>query len=80
MDFSTSIARMARDLMVLAPGEVYERCLRRCREPLLRQVLAHTNDNYLRSGEILGINRVTLKRWADEDGISATSQDISREK
>lgn len=76
-DFTASIAQMTRDLMVSAAGEVYERCLSRCREPLLRQVLAHTDENYLRSGEILGINRVTLKRWVDEGGIAQENQDLS---
>ncbi len=76
-DFSAGIARMTRDLMVSAPGEVHERCLRRCREPLLRQVLAHTGDNYLRAGEILGVNRVTLKRWVDEDAGESSADAVS---
>ncbi|HEX3135398.1 MAG TPA: sigma 54-interacting transcriptional regulator, partial [Planctomycetota bacterium] len=76
-DFAASIAKMARDLMISASGDVYERCLSRCRDPLLRQVLAHTYDNYLRSGELLGINRVTLKRWVDEGGICVTKDEVN---
>jgi DNA-binding protein Fis len=71
-DFANCIARMTRDLMDSAPGEVHQRCLHRCRAPLLRQVLAHTGDNYLRSGALLGINRATLKRWVDEAGLADT--------
>lgn len=73
-DFSAGIARMARDLMASASGSVHQECLRRCRELLLRQVLAHTRDNYLRAGEILGINRVTLKRWVEEHGFSSDDE------
>lgn len=78
-DFTTSIAAMARELMASSPGSVYERCLHRCRIPLLRQVLAHTGYNYLRSSEILGVNRVTLKRWSDEDGISSPDDGLAED-
>jgi two-component system nitrogen regulation response regulator GlnG len=77
-DFIASVTATARGLMASSPGSVHERCLRRFRAPLLRQVLAHTGDNYLRAGEILGINRVTLRRWSDEDGISSPSDGDDR--
>jgi two-component system nitrogen regulation response regulator GlnG len=39
-------------------------------EPLIREVLARTEGNQLRAAEILGINRITLKKRMDELGIN----------
>ncbi len=38
-------------------------------EELIRRVLAETHHNHLRSSKILGINRATLKKRADELGL-----------
>ena len=44
--------------------------MNQAREPLLRQVLAHTHGNYGQAGELLGFNRVTLKLWTDDHSLS----------
>jgi DNA-binding protein Fis len=55
--------------MTIAAGNVYEHCMSQARLPLLSRVLAHTQGNYLQAGELLGINRVTLKRWTDDRSV-----------
>lgn len=57
-------------LISQAPGEVWKRMQDEVEEPLLREVLARTAGNQLRAAELLGINRITLKKRMDELGIS----------
>lgn len=56
-------------LINLAPGAVWQRLLDEIEEPLIREVLARTGGNQLRAAELLGINRITLKKRMDELGI-----------
>jgi len=51
-------------------GAVYAKYIDAVEEPLLREVLARTEGNQLRAAEILGINRITLKKRMDELGIN----------
>jgi two-component system, NtrC family, nitrogen regulation response regulator GlnG len=67
---ATLVTALTRQAMTIATGNVYEHCMNQARAPLLRQVLAHTHGNYVQAGELLGINRVTLKRWTDEHSLS----------
>jgi two-component system nitrogen regulation response regulator GlnG len=71
---STSInataTALAATLINQRPGEVHARFLDLVEEPLLREVLARTEGNQLRAAELLGINRITLKKRMDELGIS----------
>jgi nitrogen regulation protein NR(I) len=51
-------------------GAVYQKYYDAVEEPLLREVLARTEGNQLRAAELLGINRITLKKRMDELGIN----------
>lgn len=68
--FATLVTALTRQAMTIAAGNVYEHCMNQARAPLLRQVLAHTHGNYVQASELLGINRVTLKRWTDDHSLS----------
>jgi two-component system nitrogen regulation response regulator GlnG len=61
---------LAARLINQAPGAVYARYLDTVEEPLIREVLARTEGNQLRAAELLGINRITLKKRMDELGIT----------
>jgi len=63
-------AALAARLINQEPGTVYAKYIDAVEEPLLREVLARTEGNQLRAAEILGINRITLKKRMDELGIS----------
>ena len=56
-------------LIVQAPGEVWKRLQDEVEDPLIREALARTAGNQLRAAELLGINRITLKKRMDELGI-----------
>lgn len=64
-----AMAQLAHMAICLHPGEAHAWCLRQALPPLLAEVLRQTEGNYLRASELLGINRVTLKRWTDECGL-----------
>lgn len=49
---------------------VHERFIDLVEGPLIREALARTKGNQLRSAELLGINRITLKKRMDALGIS----------
>jgi two-component system, NtrC family, nitrogen regulation response regulator GlnG len=51
-------------------GAVYAKYIDAVEEPLIREVLSRTEGNQLRAAEILGINRITLKKRMDELGIN----------
>ncbi|HEX3135094.1 MAG TPA: sigma-54 dependent transcriptional regulator [Planctomycetota bacterium] len=51
-------------------GTVYAKYIDAVEEPLIREVLSRTEGNQLRAAEILGINRITLKKRMDELGIN----------
>jgi two-component system, NtrC family, nitrogen regulation response regulator GlnG len=63
-------AALAARLINQEPGAVYAKYIDAVEEPLLREVLARTEGNQLRAAEILGINRITLKKRMDELGIT----------
>ena len=67
--FAALVTALTRQAMTIAAGNVYEHCMSQARLPLLSRVLAHTQGNYLQAGELLGINRVTLKRWTDDHSL-----------
>jgi DNA-binding NtrC family response regulator len=68
-DLMSALADLARTAATHHPGDAHAWYLRQALPPLLEQVLRHTNGNYLRASELLGINRVTLKRWTDDAGM-----------
>jgi two-component system nitrogen regulation response regulator GlnG len=61
---------LAAKLILQNPGSVYASYVDAVEEPLIREVLARTEGNQLRAAEILGINRITLKKRMDELGIN----------
>jgi two-component system nitrogen regulation response regulator GlnG len=70
--FHAAAASLAARLINQHSGAVYAKYVDAMEEPLLREVLARTEGNQLRSAEILGINRITLKKRMDELGINRT--------
>jgi DNA-binding NtrC family response regulator len=69
-ELKAALTLLAGAVIDRSAGEAHAHYLRACRAPLLRLVLDHTGGNLLRAGELLGINRATLKRWAQEDGVA----------
>jgi len=65
-----AVTQVAGRLFAQAPGEAHRRMIDEIEEPLLRAALARTEGNQLRAAELLGINRITLKKRMDELGIS----------
>lgn len=68
-DFAQAVQRLAARLLHLHPGEVHARLTDAMEESLLREVLARTQGNQLRAAELLGINRITLKKRMDQLGL-----------
>lgn len=54
----------------LPPAGLYDRVLREVEEPLIRLSLAATNGNQIKTAEMLGLNRNTLRKKIRELGIS----------
>jgi two-component system, NtrC family, nitrogen regulation response regulator GlnG len=65
-----AVAAAVPRLLAQASGSAYQRLLDEVEEPLIRQILSRTQGNQLRAAELLGINRITLKKRMDELGIS----------
>jgi len=65
-----ALAALAKRLLDAHPGEVHARFLDRIEAPLILEALARTEGNQLRAAELLGINRITLKKRMDELGIA----------
>ncbi len=68
--FQAVATALAARLIQQHPGTVYTKYVDAVEEPLIREVLARTEGNQLRAAELLGINRITLKKRMDEIGIS----------
>ena len=64
-----AVAAATARLIAQAPGEVWKRMQDEVEDPLIREALARTAGNQLRAAEMLGINRITLKKRMDELGI-----------
>ncbi len=64
-----AIAALGARLVNQHPGEVHQRAIDEIESALFREVLARTGGNQLRAAEILGINRITLKKRMDQLGI-----------
>ncbi len=44
------------------PSEVYDMVMREVEEPLLRKMMAYTNNNQSRTAKLLGLSRGTLRK------------------
>ncbi len=66
---NAAIAALGARLVNQHPGEVHQRALDEIESALFREVLARTAGNQLKAAEILGINRITLKKRMDQLGI-----------
>jgi two-component system nitrogen regulation response regulator GlnG len=66
---AAAIAALAGRLVHQHPGEVHQRTLDEIEHALFREMLARTGGNQLRAAELLGINRITLKKRMDQLGI-----------
>jgi len=64
-----AIAQATGRLANQHPGEVHQRLLDEVELIMLREALARTEGNQLRAAELLGINRITLKKRMDQLGI-----------
>jgi two-component system nitrogen regulation response regulator GlnG len=67
---SAAVASAAARLFSQHPGQAHQRMIDLIDEPLIRAALARTEGNQLRAAELLGINRITLKKRMDELGVT----------
>ena len=67
---AAAVQRETARLSVQAPGEVHAKLIDLLEEPMIREALARMKGNQLRAAELLGINRITLKKRMDQLGIS----------
>ena len=65
-----SVAALAVQMLKAHPGEAHQKSLDAIEEILFRTALAQTEGNQLRAAELLGINRITLKKRMDQLGIT----------
>jgi two-component system nitrogen regulation response regulator GlnG len=65
-----SVAALAVQMLKSHPGEAHQKSLDTIEEILFRTALAQTEGNQLRAAELLGINRITLKKRMDQLGIT----------
>ena len=65
----SAVTNATARLISQCPGEVWKRMQDDVEDPLIREVLARTAGNQLKAAEMLGINRITLKKRMDELGI-----------
>jgi two-component system nitrogen regulation response regulator GlnG len=65
-----AVAALANRLLRSHPGEVHQRAIDTLEEMLFRAALGQTEGNQLRAAELLGINRITLKKRMDHFGIA----------
>ncbi len=68
-----AVAALANRLLRSHPGEVHQRAIDTLEEMLFRAALGQTEGNQLRAAELLGINRITLKKRMDYFGIAKPS-------
>ncbi len=61
-----AVALAAQRLFAQAPGAVWQRLEDEVQAAAVQAALAKTNGNQLRAAELLGINRITLKKRMDE--------------
>ncbi len=69
-DFASAVQNEVARLANQCPGEVSARLTDLVEAPMIREALARTAGNQLRAAELLGINRITLKKRMDQLGIS----------
>ena len=65
-----AVGALANRLLRSHPGEVHQRAIDTLEEILFRAALGQTEGNQLRAAELLGINRITLKKRMDSFGIA----------
>jgi len=65
-----AVGALANRLLRSHPGEVHQRAIDTLEEILFRAALGQTEGNQLRAAELLGINRITLKKRMDYFGIA----------
>jgi two-component system nitrogen regulation response regulator GlnG len=68
-DLPRLMEERAKRLIDQTPGEVATRMQEELEHAMIRAALAKTEGNQLRAAELLGINRMTLKKRMDELGI-----------
>jgi len=69
-NLNNAVTAVAARMFAQAPGQAYQRMVDAIEAPLMRAALARTEGNQLRAAELLGINRITLKKRMDELGIN----------
>ena len=67
--FEVAIERRAHEDLRLHPGEVHRRIMEDVEAILVRTALAQTGGNQIKAADMLGINRITLKKRMDQAGI-----------
>lgn len=70
---ASTLSALAGRMLGLHPGDVHARFLDAVEAPLIREALGRTEGNQLKAAELLGINRITLKKRMDELGIANKS-------
>lgn len=65
----TAVASLATRLLRSHPGQAYQATTDAIEDIVFRSALALTEGNQLRAAELLGINRITLKKRMDQLGI-----------
>ena len=72
LSLGAAVQQMTSRLANQHPGHIYDRLIDLIEAPMIREVLARTAGNQLRAAELLGINRITLKKRMDQLGITKT--------
>ena len=68
--FAAAVQQATAQLANQYPGEIHTRLIDLMEGPMIREALARTGGNQLRAAELLGINRITLKKRMDQLGVT----------
>ena len=76
--FDYALEQHIKNAFARSPGQVHEELLRQVERVAVELALAHTGGNQLRAAELLGINRMTVKKIRDAGDISRGTTKIHK--
>ena len=80
LDWLNGLAAEADRLIVVAPGEVFERLSRDFERALIRRALAATGGRRIESAQLLGIGRNTITRKIQDLGLDDTKPAVHEDR